>query len=92
MANSSDIRQKEVINIVNGRRLGTIVDMNFSPDGRISSIAVPGPFSVFNFLRSNRAEIVIPWESIVKIGEDVILVRVNEMGGAAQSDDWSGSK
>ena len=78
MANSSDIRQKEVINIVNGRRLGTIVDMNFSPDGRISSIAVPGPFSFLNLVRSNRAEIVIPWESIVKIGDDVILVRVHE--------------
>lgn len=92
MSNSSDIRQKEVINVVNGRRLGTIVDMNFSPDGRISSIAVPGPFNVLNLLRSNRAEIVIPWECIVKIGEDVILVRISEMGGAADSDDWTGGK
>ncbi len=92
MANSSDIRQKEVINIVNGRRLGTIVDMNFSPDGRISSIAVPGPFSFLNLVRSNRAEIVIPWESIVKIGEDVILVRIAETGSSGDVGDWAGGK
>ncbi len=92
MANSSDIRQKEVINIVNGRRLGTIVDMNFSPDGRISSIAVPGPFSFWNLVRSNRAEIVVPWESIVKIGEDVILVRIAETGASGNVDDWAGGK
>lgn len=92
MANSSDIRQKEVINVANGRRLGTIVDMNFSSDGRISSIAVPGPFSVLNLLRSNRAEIVIPWESIVKIGEDVILVRINDMGGSTGTEDWADGK
>jgi len=80
MSNSSDIRQKDVININNGRRLGTIVDMNFSSDGRISSIAVPGPFNFMNLFRGTRADVVIPWESIVKIGEDVILVRINEPG------------
>ena len=84
MSNSSDIRQKDVINITNGRRMGTIVDMNFSSDGRISSISVPGPFSVTNLFRSSRADITIPWESIVKIGEDVILVRVNEPGNGEE--------
>jgi YlmC/YmxH family sporulation protein len=87
MSNSSDIRQKDVINITNGRRLGTIVDMNFSSDGRITSISVPGPFSVMNLFRSNRTDVVIPWESIVKIGEDVILVRVNDMGISGQERD-----
>ena len=84
MSNSSDIRQKDVINITNGRRMGTIVDMNFSSDGRISSISVPGPFSVTNLFRSSRTDITIPWESIVKIGEDVILVRVNEPGNGEE--------
>jgi YlmC/YmxH family sporulation protein len=86
MSNSSDIRQKDVINITNGRRLGTIVDMNFSPDGRISSIAVPGPFNFVNLFRGTRADVIIPWESIVKIGEDVILVRVVEPGLGSTQD------
>ncbi len=80
MANSSDIRQKDVINITNGRRMGTIVDMHFTADGRISSIAVPGPFNIVGMIRGSRSDVVIPWESIVKIGEDVILVRVDEGG------------
>lgn len=86
MSNSSDIRQKDVINITNGRRLGNIVDMNFSADGRISSIAVPGPFSFANLFRGTRSDVVIPWESIVKIGEDVILVRVNEPGSDGKQE------
>ena len=86
MSNSSDIRQKDVINITNGRRLGSIVDMNFSSDGRISSIAVPGPFNFFNFFRGSRADIIIPWESIVKIGEDVILVRLADSVGEIPQD------
>lgn len=78
MANSSDIRKKEVIDITSGRRLGLISDMNFSPDGRISSISVPGPFSLAGMLHPGRGDISIPWDRIVKIGEDVILV---EAGG-----------
>ena len=76
MANSSDIRKKEVINIVNGRKMGTIVDMSFSADGRISSISVPGPFSISGILKPGKGDYVIPWEKIIKIGEDVILVQL----------------
>ncbi|MDD3243227.1 MAG: YlmC/YmxH family sporulation protein [Eubacteriales bacterium] len=74
MANSSDIRKKEVIDITTGRRMGLISDMNFSPDGRISSISVPGPFSIAGILHPGKGDVVIPWGRIVKIGEDVILV------------------
>ena len=43
MAKSSDFRQKEVINIRNGKRLGVIVDMEFDLQaGRITAIVVPG--------------------------------------------------
>lgn len=79
MANSSDIRKKEVIDIVNGRRLGLISDMHFLPDGRISSISVPGPFSLAGLIHPGRGDITIPWEQIAKIGEDVILVEVSDL-------------
>ena len=78
MANASDMRKKEVINIVNGRRLGTIVDMSFSADGRINSISVPGPFTMAGLLKPGKGDFVIPWEHILKIGEDVILVELKE--------------
>ena len=87
MSSSSDIRQKEVINIVNGRRLGTIIDMNFSSDGRISSITVPGPVSFFSLFKGSRADFTITWDSIVKIGEDVILVKIHEPGSAVMDEE-----
>ena len=44
MEKTSDFRQKEVINVRDGRRLGVIIDMEFDlKTGRITAIVVPGP-------------------------------------------------
>jgi len=79
----SELRQKDVINTRDGRSLGKVMDIEFCLcDGRITAIVVPGglrPFSVFRFghmLRGEQEVIVIPWEMICKIGDDVILVDV----------------
>lgn len=77
MSKSSDIRQKEVINVSNGSKMGFISDMEFSPDGHIRSFTVPGPFSFSGLFRQEKAGIVVPWEHVWKIGEDVILVEVD---------------
>jgi YlmC/YmxH family sporulation protein len=76
MPKSSDFRTKEVINIRDGRRLGTIVDMEFSlQEGKITAIVVPGASRFLGLLREED-DIIIPWEKIKKIGDDVILVDV----------------
>lgn len=85
----AELRQKDVINTRDGRCLGKVLDVEFClcdgchPDsGRITAIVVPGglrPFSVFRFghmLRGEQEVIIIPWEMICKIGDDVILVDV----------------
>ncbi len=79
----AELRQKDVINTRDGRSLGKVVDIEFCLcDGRITAIVVPGglrPFSVMRFghmLRGEQEVIVIPWEMICKIGDDVILVDV----------------
>lgn len=74
-----DLRQKEVINTLDGRSLGQVTDLVFCPcDGRISAIVTPGEFCLSGLLRPCRDRleraIVIPWERICKIGDDVILV------------------
>ena len=74
MAKSSDFRQKEVINVRDGKKLGVIVDMEFDLQaGRITAIVVPGSGRLMGFLKGDK-DYVIPWEKIKKIGDDVILV------------------
>lgn len=69
------LRDKEVINICDGSRLGYICD--FAVDtcsGRLISISVPGHGrSVFN----RDGYLIIPWCKIERIGEDIILVNIN---------------
>lgn len=72
-----ELRQKDVINTRDGRSLGKVMDIEFCLcDGRITAIVVPGEFRFGHMLRGERAGIVIPWEMICKIGDDVILVDV----------------
>lgn len=71
-----NFREKEVINACDGRRLGYVSDIEFDVcDGRITAIIVPGRGG---FLGCGGTDIVIPWEKIRKIGEDVILVDAEE--------------
>ena len=80
------LREKEVINLCDGRRLGFICDMEFSlEDGRICAIVVPGEGTFFGFGRCE--VIVIPWENIETIGADAILVRVENHAGCPPCSD-----
>lgn len=45
--------------------------------GRITSIIVPGSNKMLNIFASNN-EIIIPWEKISCIGDDLILVELNQ--------------
>ena len=71
-----DFKHKEVINIKDGKRLGYVQDVCADLDsGMITSIIVPGSSKIINIFSSNN-EIVIPWENVKCIGEDLILVEV----------------
>ena len=76
MANrSTDFRQKEVISISEGKRLGYISDVEIDfENGKIDSVIIPGPSRFFGLLGSAE-DTHIPWSSIYKIGEDLILVK-----------------
>lgn len=72
-----DFRHKEVINIKDGKRLGYVQDVCADLEsGIITSIIVPGGNNkLLNIFNSNN-DIVIPWQNIKCIGEDLILVEV----------------
>jgi len=75
---ASDLSTRDVINTVDGRRLGNIVDVELDlSTGKIIAVVVPGQPKVLGvFGRSD--DYVVPWENIKKIGEDVILVELSE--------------
>lgn len=76
MVKTSELRMKDVINVVDGRRLGTIGDLELDLDqGSIKALVIPGP-SRFLGLFGRERDTVIEWEQIQKIGQDVILVEV----------------
>lgn len=71
-----DFRHKEVINITDAKRLGYVQDVTADLEtGKITSIIVPGSNKIMNLFASNN-EIVIPWNHIKSIGEDLILVEI----------------
>ncbi|MGQ9531186.1 MAG: YlmC/YmxH family sporulation protein [Desulfotomaculales bacterium] len=79
MLKVSDLRLREVVNIVDGRRLGTIKDIDIDVEnGRIAALVLPSPNRLLGLLGRDE-ELVVPWEKVRKIGLDVILVEVNTL-------------
>ena len=73
-----DFKHKEVVNIVDGKRLGFVQDVTADLEsGIITSIIVPGNSKLINLFAGNN-DIVIPWQNIKCIGEDIILVEINK--------------
>jgi len=74
----SDFQTKDVINIVDGKKLGQISDIELDLRvGAIQSIVVPSSGRFFGFFGGG-TDVVIPWRSIVKIGADVVLVKLDD--------------
>ncbi len=66
------LRTKEVVNVVDGRKMGKVCDIVFCyPENRVVGIVTPGGRFAW---RKN--EQFIEMKNIVKIGDDVILVNV----------------
>ncbi|GMA49151.1 hypothetical protein GCM10025857_05080 [Alicyclobacillus contaminans] len=70
----SDLQSKDVVNVSDGKRLGTIGDLEIDTDsGLIHAIVIPGQTRFFGMVGGGQ-DYVVPWNQIVKIGSDVILV------------------
>ncbi|MFT8361734.1 MAG: YlmC/YmxH family sporulation protein [Sporolactobacillus sp.] len=86
MPRISDFQTKEIVNVENGKRLGHIGDLDVNlTTGRIENLIIPGSGKVMGlFGREN--DIVVPWNNIVRIGDDVILVRFYHGSEAPTAD------
>ena len=71
---TADLREKDVINVCDGTRLGCPED--FEVDiacGKIIALIVVGECSLFGFKKDI---FLVPWDKIQCIGEDTVLVRL----------------
>jgi YlmC/YmxH family sporulation protein len=77
----SELRQMEVIDIYEGRRLGFISDIIFDDDfKRIEYLVITPQSSVFSIFRK-KEEVVIKWSHIKVIGIDILLIDTDDKRG-----------
>ncbi len=72
----SEIGDKEIIDLTKGSRHGSFWDAEMLFDetsGKIRALLVPGFPGKGRF--SGKEMMQLPWDSIVKIGEDIIIFR-----------------
>lgn len=71
-----ELTGKEMINIFDGMRMGTVGESDMLVDaesGQIISIILPNKGNALNFW-TDRQKMVIPWEAVKKVGREVIVV------------------
>lgn len=74
-----ELREREVVNVADGRRLGRVIDMAFTCNGHAVGIVVPGERRLLRNI-SGCENIFIPWKYVAKIGDDCILVNLGAGG------------
>lgn len=74
----ADLRCKEVVNIADGMRLGTVEDVLVDTgSGRVAALIVPGPCRCLGLFFPGD-DYIVRWEAVRRIGDDLILI---EIGG-----------
>ena len=69
-----DLKNKEVINIADGCRLGYVCDVEFDEKtGKVEAIVIPGPSKMFGMF-GHEQEYRVKWCDIDQIGEDLIII------------------
>jgi YlmC/YmxH family sporulation protein len=77
MLNTDSIKNKEVINICDGKSMGYVCDIEINlKEGRIDGIVIPKQRGLFSIFGKESDEFVIKWKDVRTVGDDVILVEV----------------
>ena len=69
----SSLQEQDVINLVDGKKIGVIIDASVDKNGRIVEFSVQKK----RFFFFSSSSTLIKWGQIDKIGKDVILVNVS---------------
>lgn len=74
----TELRCKEIVNVSDGCRLGYVGDVEVDLDtGQVRALVVPGRLRFFGLL-GREEDIIFPWNSVKRFGEDIILVEAPE--------------
>lgn len=79
MLSTDKLKNKEVINIYDGRSMGFVSDIEVNIEkGTIEGIVIPTERGIFSFLSKGENDLLINWEKVRTVGDDVILVDMQE--------------
>ena len=70
--NLSDLQNKDIINVLDGKKIGSIVDAKFNVSSGVIEKLILAPSKSLFSIKNNTIE--ISFSKIKKIGEDVILI------------------
>lgn len=79
----TELKQKDVVNVRDGKRLGKPIDLVLNETACVDALVVPLPGGFLNLLKQEKEGCLVPWDRILRIGDDVILVELCE-------DDYPG--
>lgn len=70
----SDLQTKDIVNVTDGKNVGNIIDVKIDESGNIAALIVEPSKNFFRAFNKD-SEMIVKWQDISKIGEDVILVK-----------------
>lgn len=74
-----DLRHKDVINVKDGTRLGSVCDVEIdTTNARVAAVVIYGKLRLLGIL-GREDDIVIQWKDIEVVGDDTILVSYNDI-------------
>lgn len=76
----SELGEKEVVNLNSGGRMGILADADLLVDeesGKIISLLIPDRRFSLKLFQTERTSMEIPWDSIRKIGFDMIIIELD---------------
>lgn len=73
----SDLNKRDIVNIVDGSKLGPVKDIHIDVEkGTIEAIILQGSRRFWLF--SSRKDFIVPWGAVKKLGKDAVLIEVHD--------------
>lgn len=75
MITLTSLQTKDIVYMEDGAKIGHLTDIELEINkGKVSALVITTRSKIFGMFGEDQ-EVIIPWEDIVKIGHDIILVK-----------------